>query len=69
VGAQGGELETAVRAGIDAAGRMALFNSSRGITYASRGPDFAEAAGEAALNLRNAINAVLDEEGLGWPSS
>jgi orotidine-5'-phosphate decarboxylase len=69
VGAQGGELETAVRAGIDAAGRMALFNSSRGITYASGGPDFAEAAGEAALNLRNAINAVLDEEGLGWPSS
>ncbi len=69
VGAQGGELESAVRAGVDATGRLALVNSSRGIIYASRGPDFASAAGEAALRLRDAINSVLDEEGKGWFSN
>ena len=69
VGAQGGELESAVLAGVDATGRLALINSSRGIIYASRGPDFASAAGEAALRLRDAINSVLDEEGKGWFSN
>ena len=69
VGAQGGELESAVRAGVDAQGRLALINSSRGIIYASRGLGFAEAAGKAAEDLRGTINAVLEEDGLGWPSS
>ena len=69
VGAQGGELELAVRAGVDAGGRLALVNSSRGIIYASRGVDFAEEAGKAALALRNAINDVLERDGFGWPSS
>lgn len=69
VGAQGGDLEAAVRAGVDAEGRMALVNSSRGIIYASRGADFAKAAGEAAKQLRDAINATLEEDGRGWPSS
>ena len=68
-GAQGGELESAVRAGMDAAGRMALINYSRGIIYASRGLDFAVAAGDSASNFRDAINSVLEEDGLGWPSS
>ena len=69
VGAQGGDLEAAVRAGVDANGRLALVNSSRGIIYASRGSDFATAAGRAARTLRDSINAVLAEEGRGWPSS
>ena len=69
VGAQGGDLEAAVRAGVDAGGRMALINSSRGIIYASRERNFADAAGHAALTLRNAINTVLDKDGLGWPSN
>ena len=69
VGAQGGELESAVRAGVNAEGRMALINSSRGIIYASGGPDFAEAAGRAATNLSDAINAVLEQDGLGWRSN
>ena len=68
VGAQGGQLETALRSGVDEGGRMVLINSSRGIIYASRGPDFADAAGRAGLDLRDAINSVLDEDGLGWPS-
>ncbi len=67
VGAQGGDLEAAVRAGADDAGRLALINSSRGIIYASRDADFAAAAGQAAQNLRDAINAVLEEDGKGWP--
>ena len=67
VGAQGGELEAAVKAGVDRFGRMALFNSSRGIIYASQGSDFPEAARQAASTLRDSINAVLDGDGLGWP--
>ncbi len=69
VGAQGGELEAAVKAGIDLSGRLALINSSRGVIYASRGADYAEAAGHAAEALRDSINAVLDKEGLGWPTT
>ena len=69
VGAQGGELEAAVKAGVDRSGRLALINSSRGVIYASRGEDYAEAAGHAAEALRDSINAVLDKEGLGWPKT
>ena len=69
VGAQGGDLEAAVRAGVDANGRLALVNSSRGVIYASQGRDFAAAAGRAARALRDSINAVLAQEGLDWPSS
>ena len=68
VGAQGGGLEAAVRAGVDDAGRLALINSSRGIIYASREADFAAAAEQAARALRDAINSVLEEDGRGWPS-
>ncbi len=67
VGAQGGDLEAAVRAGVDADGRLALINSSRGIIYASRGTGFAAAAGQACRTLRDAINAVIEKDGQGWP--
>ena len=66
VGAQGGELEESVRKGVDESGRRAVINSSRGIIYASRGRDYAEAAGREARRLRDAINAVLEQEGKGW---
>lgn len=69
VGAQGGDLEAAVRAGVDAKGRLALINSSRGVIYASGGGDFAAASGRAARTLRDSINAVLIKEGKAWPSS
>jgi orotidine-5'-phosphate decarboxylase len=58
VGAQAGELEASVSAGIDANGRGLLVSASRGITYASRGEDFAEAARAAAIQLRDAVNQV-----------
>jgi orotidine-5'-phosphate decarboxylase len=35
-----------------------LINSSRAILYASSGKDWREAAGKAARDLRDAINAV-----------
>ena len=66
VGAQGGALEEAVRWGADARGRLAIINSSRGILYASQGTDFAQAARQVALGLRDGMNAVLDQEGKGW---
>ena len=57
IGVQSGALEESVRAGIDARGCGMLISASRGVTYASRGADFAEAARREALRLRDAINA------------
>ncbi len=69
VGAQGGDLEAAVRAGTDSRGRLAVINSSRGIIYASTGPDYADAARREAEALRGRINQVLTQDGKGWPSN
>ncbi len=66
IGAQGGDLEEAVRLGTDAVGRRAIISSSRQVLYASSGADFAEAARREATRLRDEINAVLTREGLGW---
>jgi len=57
VGAQGGDVAKAVKAGKTAAGTGLLISSSRAILYASSGDDFAEAAGKAARELRDSINA------------
>ncbi len=56
VGAQGGNLEAAVTHGPTTGGLGPVINSSRGIIYASPGPDFAKSARAAALALRNQIN-------------
>ena len=56
IGAQEGDLALTVRYGVDAQGEKAIINSSRQIIYASRGKDFAEAARQAALTLRDQIN-------------
>jgi orotidine-5'-phosphate decarboxylase len=69
VGAQGGDLEAAVRAGTDHRGRLAIVNSSRGIIYASGGPDFADAARRETGLLRQRINQVLTDGGKGWLSN
>ena len=66
VGAQGGALAEAVSWGTDANGRRAVINSSRGVLYASRDRDFAEAARREASRLRGEINDVLVQEGVGW---
>lgn len=56
IGAQGGDLEKTVQAGVDKTGLNALINSSRGIIFASTGVNFAEKAREEALKLKNLIN-------------
>ena len=67
VGAQAGELEASVKAGVDGAGRSLIINSSRSILYASKNrADFSALAREAALNLRDRVNRTLDKEGKGW---
>jgi orotidine-5'-phosphate decarboxylase len=55
VGAQGGDLEATVRAGIDSVGQGLLISVSRSILYASTGDDFASAARRQAGWLRMAI--------------
>ncbi|MBL0174225.1 MAG: orotidine-5'-phosphate decarboxylase [Ignavibacteria bacterium] len=59
LGAQGGDVEQSVRAGVTPAGLRGVFNSSRGILYASGERDFAARAREAAIALRDEINAAL----------
>jgi len=63
LGTQGGDLEASVRAGMTADSTGLLCSSSRGIMYASSGSDFAEAAREAAIRLRDDIDAVRRARG------
>ncbi len=59
IGAQGGNLELAVKNAVSHDGRGALFNASRSIIYASSGHDFAEVAHERAHHLKEQINLIL----------
>jgi len=56
IGAQGGDVQRSVTNGKDNKGNGMIINSSRGIIYASQGTDFAEAARQAAMQLRDEIN-------------
>lgn len=56
VGAQGGDIGIAIRAGLDARGGGVLPSASRSVLYASRGADFERAAGAAAKALRDLAN-------------
>jgi orotidine-5'-phosphate decarboxylase len=56
IGAQGGDVEATVKAGKDSRGWRMIINSSRGIIFASSGPDFADAARRETLELREQIN-------------
>jgi orotidine-5'-phosphate decarboxylase len=55
VGAQGGELEAAVDATLDAKGGGVVVNVSRAVLYASTGPGYADAARAAAEAWRTRI--------------
>lgn len=60
VGAQGGNLQEVCKYGMtDEVGL--LINSSRGIIYASKGLDFAEASAQKASELQSQMEAVLKE--------
>jgi orotidine-5'-phosphate decarboxylase len=56
IGAQGGDLASAVGCGVDARGEKAIINVSRQILYASKEKDFARAARNVAEKIRNQIN-------------
>ncbi len=56
VGAQGGDVEAVVKNGKTADGAGLMINSSRGILYASRDTEYAEASAAAAKTLRDEIN-------------
>lgn len=58
VGAQGGDLEASVAAGVDAFGEKAIIAVSRAVLFAGEGTDFATAAANEARVLRNRINEV-----------
>jgi orotidine-5'-phosphate decarboxylase len=66
VGAQGGQLSATVREAVDGNGRALLVNSSRGILFASNGPDWKKAAGAETKRLMEQINQL--RAGLGRPS-
>lgn len=56
IGAQGGDVQASVNAGVDANRGRAIFNVSRNVIYASSGEDFADAARREALKIRDEIN-------------
>ncbi len=61
VGAQGGDLESAVKVGAGAAGDLALINASRAIIYAASDKNFAEAAAKEAERMKKQM-----QEGYGF---
>jgi orotidine-5'-phosphate decarboxylase len=56
IGAQGGEVEPAVKYGMSQRKKDAIYNSARGIIFASSGQDFAEAARQKTIELHEMIN-------------
>jgi len=56
IGAQGGDLASVVRYGVNDKREGAIINSSRQIIYASKGKEFAQAARRVASSLREQIN-------------
>ena len=56
VGAQGGDIASALRAAADANGGGVLPSASRSILFAGAGDDFEAAAGRAALELKRQAN-------------
>ena len=58
IGAQGGDVNAAVAAGLDAAGAGMIINSSRAIIFAGKDENFSQAAADAARATRDAIRAA-----------
>jgi orotidine-5'-phosphate decarboxylase len=56
VGAQGGNLEASVLAGVDVSGEKAIISVSRAILYAGDGDDYAVTAANETRKLRDRIN-------------
>jgi len=58
IGAQGGDVEATLRAGLGADGAGLVINSSRAILYAGSGKSFAQQARQAAIETRDRIEAA-----------
>ncbi|MGA1261467.1 MAG: orotidine 5'-phosphate decarboxylase, partial [Ilumatobacteraceae bacterium] len=58
VGAQGGDVGAVMRNGATSDGTGLVVNSSRAVLYASSGDDYASAARQAVITLRDALNAA-----------
>jgi len=58
IGAQGGDIDATVRAGLSADGAGLAISSSRAILYAGSGESFALQARQAALETRDRIEAA-----------
>lgn len=63
IGAQGGDIEATVLAGKDSRGKGMIINSSRGIIFASSGPDFIKAVRRETEKLRDLIKQYRQERG------
>ncbi len=63
IGAQGGDLASAVGCGVDARGEKAIINVSRQILYTSREKDFALTARNVAEKIRKQINDNRNKAG------
>lgn len=60
VGAQGGDLEASVRAGLTKSKEGVLISASRSILYGSSGPDFGKSAEAEAKRLSEEIEGEVD---------
>jgi orotidine-5'-phosphate decarboxylase len=58
IGAQGGDIDATLLAGLDADNAGLVINSSRAILYAGSGESFAQQARQAAIETRDRIEAV-----------
>jgi orotidine-5'-phosphate decarboxylase len=58
IGAQGGDIDATLRAGLDARGAGLVISSSRAILYAGSGQSFARQARQAAIDTRDRIEAI-----------
>jgi orotidine-5'-phosphate decarboxylase len=60
-GMQGGDVEAILKSGLNASGTGLIISSSRSIIFASSGEDFAEAARQKVVSLRDEINKYRGE--------
>jgi orotidine-5'-phosphate decarboxylase len=61
IGAQQGDIWATVNAGLDARGAGIVVSASRAVTYASKGDDWQQAARDAAIELRDRLEAARAE--------
>ncbi len=60
VGAQGGDVQQSVQAGVNSKGTGIIISTSRSILFASTGADFAQKARNEAEKLKNEINTYRE---------